>query len=205
MRRWRSADLGDANLGVGFEGPSREAFNLASKPWQLRPLGLMVAAGLVLAAGACSGDDDAPPSTVEGVETFEVGSRDHVTRPVDYEQTPPVGGPHHPVWMNCGFYEKKVTAEKAVHSMEHGAVWVTFDPGLAEAQQSVLRSLADDEPYLLVSPLPGLPSPVVASAWGVQLQLQNADDPRLRSFLDEYLEGPQTPEPGAPCTGGEAG
>jgi hypothetical protein len=55
---------------------------------------------------------------------------------------------------------------------------------------------------MVLSPYPGLPAPVVASAWGKQLKLTGADDPRLAAFIREYRQGPQTPEPGAACTGG---
>jgi hypothetical protein len=47
-----------------------------------------------------------------------------------------------------------------------------------------------------------LPSPVVASAWGKQLRLDGAGDPRLERFVSAFQQGPQTPEPGAACTGG---
>jgi hypothetical protein len=41
----------------------------------------------------------------------------------------------------------------------------------------------------------------VASAWGKQLQLQSVNDPELKQFVDFFEQGPQTPEPGAPCSG----
>lgn len=169
-------------------------------------------AGLVLSAllvtGACGGDDDddeaseGQTDSIEGVETFELPPWKHVETEVKYSQTPPVGGDHHNVWINCGYYAKELPSEMAVHSMEHGAVWVTHDPALDQAQVDKLKELAENGTYLLVSPYPGLPSKVVASAWGVQLQLDSADDPRLAQFLDQYREGDQTPEPGAPCSGG---
>ena len=89
-----------------------------------------------------------------------------------------------------------------MHSLEHGAVWVTYDPELPEDQVAELRRLAGDNPYLVVSPMRGLPGPVVASAWGVQVPLRSVRDERLAAFLVTYQQGPQTPEPGAPCTGG---
>jgi hypothetical protein len=46
-----------------------------------------------------------------------------------------------------------------------------------------------------------LSTPVVASAWGKQLRLKSVDDPKLQEFIRAYRKGPQTPEPGAPCTG----
>ena len=45
-------------------------------------------------------------------------------------------------------------------------------------------------------------SPVVATAWGRQLAQDSVDLPRLSAFVDTFAQGPQTPELGAPCTGG---
>jgi hypothetical protein len=138
----------------------------------------------------------------EGVESFDIQSREHVQGAVSYEQSVPVGGSHNPVWQNCGFYSSPVQNENAVHSMEHGAIWITYQPDLSSDQAEVLQNLAHDNTYVLVSPFPDSPAPVVASAWGKQLQLDSANDPRLEQFISAFREGPQTPEPGAPCTGG---
>jgi hypothetical protein len=137
------------------------------------------------------------------VKTYDVGPGDqHTDGNVDYAQTPPTGGEHNPVWQNCGFYDEPVTEENAVHSLEHGAVWITYSPDLPQDQVDQLRDLAHSQTYVLVSPYPELPSPVVASAWGKQVSLQSADDPALERFVRAYRQGPQTPEPGAVCTGG---
>ena len=136
-----------------------------------------------------------------GVQSFENLSRTHTYDPVTYEQTPPVGGDHNPVWQNAGFYEEPVQNEKAVHTMEHGAVWITYDPDLPQDQKEELRQIVESQDCLLASPYPDLPTPVVASAWGKQLRLQSVDEPGLREFIQAYRKGSQTPEPGAPCTG----
>jgi hypothetical protein len=136
-----------------------------------------------------------------GVTSYSNLSRNHTEAPVDYPQNPLVGGDHNPVWQNCGFYSKPITNENAVHSLEHGAVWITYRPDLPQGQIETIKNLAEKS-YVLASPYPGLPSPVVASAWGKQLKLHSANDPRLEQFVSAYSQGPQTPEPGAPCTGG---
>jgi hypothetical protein len=141
-----------------------------------------------------------PPE--EGIKSFRNLGYDHVKGSVHYRQIPPVGGDHAPIWQNCGFYPEPVRDETAVHSMEHGAVWITYRPGLPAEQVDKLRELADNETYVLVSLYPDLPTPVVASAWGKQLRLDSAEDPRLEQFVSAFLRGPQTPEPGAPCRGG---
>ncbi len=135
------------------------------------------------------------------VNTYSALARNHVQGKVEYPQTPPVGGDHAPIWQNCGYYSQPIVKEQGVHSMEHGAVWITYSPDLPPDQVGVLRKLAKDQTYVLVSPFPGLPSPVVASAWGTQLQLPSATDSELGAFVKAYREGPQTPEPGAACSG----
>ena len=137
------------------------------------------------------------------VQTYDVGpAGKHTEANVNYKQNPPVGGPHNPVWQNCGYYDQPVGDENAVHSLEHGAVWITYSPDLPQDQVEHLRDIAENETYVLVSPRDGLPSPVVASAWGKQLRLENAEDPDLERFIGAYEQGPQTPEKGAVCTGG---
>jgi hypothetical protein len=89
----------------------------------------------------------------------------------------------------------------AVHSLEHGAVWATYDPGLSA---DALASLREHMPssYVILSPYVGLPSPIVLSAWNRQLLLDSPDDPRLPQFFEEYWRNQNVPEPGALCTGG---
>jgi len=141
--------------------------------------------------------------SLDAVKTYTV-TRDHTTDPVTYEQTPPVGGNHSPAWLNCGVYPEAVPDVLAVHALEHGAVWVTYRPDLPAAQIDTLKESIPDT-YMVLSPREDLPGPVVASAWGTQLVLTGADDPRLAEFITTYRQGPNTPEPGAACTGGSDG
>ena len=138
-------------------------------------------------------------AAIEGVETFDNVSG-HVEGTVDYPQTPPAGGEHNQVWLNCGVYEQPVPNENAVHSMEHGALWVTYDPGLDGAELSALRAKLPST-YVVLSPFEGLPSPIVLSGWNTQLQIDDADDPRIAQFFEEYWKSQDVPEPGAACTG----
>lgn len=139
---------------------------------------------------------------IDGLQEVKDLARDHTQDPVGYPQNPPVGGNHNPVWADCGVWTKPVPNENGVHSLEHGAVWITYRPDLAPAELEALKKVAADNAYVLLSPYPDLPAPVVASAWGFQVTLDSATDPRLARFLNAYLQGPQTPEPGAACTGG---
>jgi uncharacterized membrane protein YphA (DoxX/SURF4 family) len=172
-----------------------------------RRLGLIIFGVVVVVAlgalGSLSFTNEPRLGTSEpaGVESFDNLSRTHAYDSVTYEQSPPVGGNHNPVWQNAGFYEEPVPNEKAVHTLEHGAVWITYSQNLPQDQKEKLRQLAESKDCLLASPYPDLPTPVVASAWGKQLQLKSIDDPELQEFIHFYRKGPQTPEPGASCTG----
>jgi len=140
---------------------------------------------------------------VEGVELIEVASANHVPGTVDYPTSPPAGGDHNGVWQNCGVYTEPVVNENAVHSLEHGAVWITYSADLPSEQVQVLTDrAAQGQGYVLVSPYQDLAAPIVLSAWGAQLAVDEADDPRVDAFLTQYVQGEQTPEPGAACYGG---
>jgi hypothetical protein len=141
-------------------------------------------------------------------------AHDHVTGPVTYSVTPPVGGQHNATWMNCGVYDQPVPSERAVHNMEHGAVWITYRPSLPQSEVNQLRAFAGRQTmvssaegapsrYMDLTPYPGLPSPIVMSSWGFQLKVSSPADPRLQQFVNTFRASPKyTPEYGGACTGG---
>lgn len=139
-------------------------------------------------------------ATITGVETFK-NPAGHVETPVDYPQTPPAGGEHSAAWLNCGVYTEPVPNENAVHALEHGAIWVTYDASISKDDLDMLR-LQVPSTFVVLSPAEDLPSPIVLSAWNAQLQLESASDERIPAFFEEYWQGGLAPEVGAPCTGG---
>ncbi|HSN06337.1 MAG TPA: DUF3105 domain-containing protein [Candidatus Angelobacter sp.] len=147
-------------------------------------------------------------------------AHDHVDGPVVYAVTPPVGGPHAPIWMNAGVYTVPVPSERAVHDLEHGAVWITYDPSLPAGQVAVLTAFVarqsllpesggglppgQSNRYVVMSPwaTSTLPSPIVISAWGYQLRVTSPTDPRLQRFVDTFrASATYSPEQGSPVDG----
>lgn len=147
--------------------------------------------------------------TIEGLEKFTVQGGGHVEGAVDYEatygMTPPAGGDHNAAWLNCGIYDQPQQAENAVHSLEHGAIWVTYDPDIVKGDD--LKALQNKVPstYMVVSPYPGLQAPVVASAWGNQVELDGVNDERLEQFITKFWKAGDAPEIGASCSGAVEG
>ncbi|WP_229663071.1 DUF3105 domain-containing protein [Microbacterium album] len=139
-------------------------------------------------------------AVIEGVETFE-NDTTHVEGTVDYPQNPPAGGPHNAFWLNCGTYTEPQVAEHAVHSLEHGALWVTYDAEQIQgADLDRLRGLMPSS-YVILSPYEGMDTPIALSGWNVQLKVDSVDDPRIPEFIEEYWRHQDVPEPGASCSG----
>jgi len=183
------------------------AMQKAEKARAKRRTALLIAIPTVVVVGVAGAitavflNRPAPPS-LDAVTTADYEASQHTTDPVTYEQNPPMGGPHNPTWLNCGVYDAPVPNENAVHSMEHGAVWITYQPDLATDQVDELKDAVADESYTVLSPYEALPSPIVLSAWNNQLAVDTADDPRIDAFLARFVQGAQTPEPGALCSQG---
>ncbi|MGN9815600.1 DUF3105 domain-containing protein [Streptomyces sp. SD11] len=131
-------------------------------------------------------------------------TQNHVSKAVSYPMNPPVGGDHNQAWMTCdgSVYTKAIPNENAVHSLEHGAVWITYNDKAADADVKTLADKVAKTPYTLMSPVKDQAGALMLSAWGKQLTVEKASDPRVQQFLTKYVQGPQTPEPGAACTNG---
>ncbi len=165
-------------------------------------------------SGVVAYDTTGWPSTSHNGPASQALRHSHVAGPVRYSVTPPVGGDHNAAWMNCGVYDQAVPNERAVHNLEHGAVWITYSSSLPQSQVSQLRSFfarqtiirpggAGASRYIDLTPYPGLSSPIVATAWGFQLRLTSPTDPRLQQFVDKFRASQQySPEYGGECTGG---
>ncbi|MGY1593343.1 DUF3105 domain-containing protein [Geodermatophilus sp. SYSU D00708] len=154
--------------------------------------------------GAQSAPEPAAPSvTLENTRVAQYAAGQHTAAEVDYAETPPVGGPHDPVWADCtgSVYDVAIRPENAVHSLEHGAVWITYDPALLAADDVTVLATAVRGTYgLMMSPYPGLGTAVSLQAWNHALRLDDVDDPRLVEFTRLLTGNPEnTPEPGAPC------
>ena len=150
-------------------------------------------------------------NNIEGVIVFPEQARDHQEGDIAYTTDVPVGGIHNLKWQNCGIYDQPVRTENAIHSIEHGAVWIAYRPDLPAGQVDILHNLVRQEQagqqqrWILLAPKPDLKDPIVATAWRVQLRLDDASDERLLQFVKKYQQGPFTPEPGATCTFGGVG
>jgi hypothetical protein len=195
-------------------GPQRGTTALDDRfPWGTllgaAALGLAVVGVLtfaVLNAGAAAPDRvGSADDSVPGLDVAQtVPGQAHEPGPLQYDRSPSWGGAHNSAWTTCTgqVYEEQVPEEHATHSMEHGAVWITYRPDLPTEQVQGLAALVDGVDYRFLSPNPGQRDPISAQAWGRQLVVDDASDERLTAFAVAFTNGPQTPERGATCASG---
>lgn len=138
---------------------------------------------------------------VEGLMTFGTQDRTHDLE-AEFTQAglPPTGGSHNPAWQNCGIYDTLIENSLAVHALEHGVVWITYNPNLPGDQVEYLKEFVRGESKVLMSPYEGLIGDVVLSGWSKQLVIDTVPDDRISEFIGQY-QG-KGPEPNAPCDGG---
>jgi len=171
-------------------------------PWPKR-LGWVAGVGLVLAlVGVVFFSQPELRGVPEGTQIVAIASNIHVQETIYAPFEVPAGGDMDSAWQTCGFYDAPVRAENVMHSLEHGAVWVTYDPNLPESDIGVLRGFVGRAEKVLVSPVDGQNGPIIATAWGRQLLIDDVSDSRLGQFVNEFSASSSAPEPGGRCSGG---
>ncbi|GAC70706.1 DUF3105 domain-containing protein [Gordonia soli] len=163
-----------------------------------------------------SAQDPDPSTRIDGVTKIYYRAGQHVTgqQRVAYDQSPPFGGPHDEVWATCTgiVYPNQLRSENAVHALEHGAVWITYNPSTINPDDlDTLKKKVTGEQFLFISPYPDQSTPISLQSWGHQLKLESAGDPRIDQFITAlrrntntgvYREAPQEaafPETQAAC------
>ncbi|MEJ7649150.1 MAG: DUF3105 domain-containing protein [Nakamurella sp.] len=129
----------------------------------------------------------------------------HVTsdQRVAYDRFPPVGGPHDQQWADCQgiVYTQAVRDENMVHTLEHGAVWIAYNPDtVTGAELDALKAYVSGQNYISISPYPGLKANISLQAWAHQLQVSSASDERIAQFITALRQNQYVyPETGARC------
>ncbi|SCX52409.1 Protein of unknown function [Klenkia marina] len=208
--------------GKGGRTRPQQAVVAKPKPWGLiaAAVAVVVFAGAVIgyavyAVNKSKADEITAADQIQGVQAFDYAAgQEHVTTNVSYTENPPVGGPHDPYWADCTgtVYDINIRHENAVHSLEHGAVWITYDPDVVSSDDvQELADVVEGNSGLMLSPYTGLATasdlntPISLSSWNHRLGVDSADDPRIQQYVDFFTYGSDAdgtslyPEVGASC------
>lgn len=171
-------------------------------------VGIIGYGGWAVYQGARSWEDRA--DSIEGLVNYRrtdpgnLNRTPHKAGPQQYKVSPPVGDYHNNTWQNCmgDVYDAPIANEHAMHSLEHGAVWVTYRPDLAKDQVDKLAARVRGKEKLMMSPYATLDAPISLQAWGYQLKVQNADDKRIDEFIKALRVNASMEGPTALCSQG---
>ena len=201
-RRRRSRRRGRGRAAQQAAPPQRagwrERFDAVGGVWAV-VIGAGVIALVVFAIFALGGSGfDSSEDPLLGDEV-EIGQANHVQTLAQMEIVPglpPAGGPHFLVPLNPGIYDSPVSDGGAVHSLEHGMVWISYNPDLVDEEQvAALRAVAEKfDNDVLLSPRPGNAMPVAAVSWGRLLRLDDVHAELLGEFV--VTNRNRSPEPG---------
>ncbi len=129
------------------------------------------------------------------VENVELQTATHTEDPIDYDTTPPVGGPHDPCWADWGVYDTELDSRHWIHNLEHGGIVYLYDcpDGCAE-DVAVLEAIEAAAPSgtVIVTPYSGLDGGFAAVSWGWRMLTGCADQAALQQFYDDRVD--QAPE-----------
>jgi len=209
--------------GGGVKAARASVVANKGKPWGtiLGVLAVLVVAGVVFTYAimqvnaakefTVSEDNQDPSANIPGVVKVTYSPGVHVSpeQRVAYDQKPPFGGPHDAIWADCTgvVYPTAVRSENMVHTLEHGAVWIAYNPDqVTGGALDTLKAKVDGVPYMSMSPYPGLDKPISLQSWGHQLKLDSADDARIDQFIKSLrANNYQNPEPGGSCDSNQSG
>lgn len=170
-------------------------------------------ANAALAAWVPSTENPDPSVNIAGIFTVPAGTykaSQHVssTQRVAYDSVaknlPPIGGPHDQTWAACNgvVYNSAVRNENMVHPLEHGAIWIAYNPDTIDSGDlDILTGLVNGQPYMMLSPYPNLPSKISLQAWEHRLEVDSASDERVMQFITALRQNTSVyPEIGATCS-----
>ncbi len=148
-------------------------------PWSMGVLGVLIVIGI-----AWWFLQRQVPKTTPGEFIPEL-SRDHIpvgSSHVAYNSNPPTSGPHYADPQPCGIYDEEIPDEAVIHTLEHGAVWISFRPDISAELKDALTSLAQRYSKVVLSPRKANESDVAAAAWTRLLKVSAS------TFNPELLE-----------------
>lgn len=134
---------------------------------------------------------------------YKAQSRDHIepgTEHPAYNSNPPSAGWHYPVTAKKKYYTEPIEDGYVIHNLEHGDIWITYHPRIAEEAKNQLKKFAFSK--ILISPREANDTDIALVAWehvdAFNLKSGVVPDERIRDFIKRYRnKGPEKIPAGA--------
>lgn len=133
---------------------------------------------------------------IEGTVEYNIVGRDHIAQGTSgsgYNSNPPSSGPHWPVAAKNGVYESLLPDEQLIHNLEHGHVWISYKPDIAdEVKNKLVEIVKEDDWKVVLGPREANDSKIALCAWGRVLKMDEPDYDKIRAFIKTYRNrGPE--------------
>lgn len=160
-------------------------------------IGIGVATIIILLGGIflLSKQDERLSRILMGQEIKEEG-RNHVPEgtQITYNSNPPSSGSHYGITQHAGVYDKPPADGYLVHSLEHGAVILWYNPKqLSKDQVEQLKNIFNRTSGKgIMTPRESMDVSVAVSSWGRVLKLKTIDEKQIKAFFDTNINrGPE--------------
>jgi hypothetical protein len=135
------------------------------------------------------------PSEINGntIQEFRA-DRGHTNDPVVYESTPPTTGDHSLSAAPCGVHGTQIPDELFVHSLEHGAVGVLYDPQQVEVDtiRDIEAKVGEFDDRTISAPYAGTETPITLTSWTKLMRLDSYDEDTVDEYIDAFRgQGPE--------------
>jgi len=126
----------------------------------------------------------------------EISEGQHVAPTTELAVTsmPPTSGPHFGQVASAGLRDEEIPDGHLVHNLEHGDIWISYNPRISEDTISQLKQFLDGK--VVITPRSENEQDIVLAAWG-RLDSFNIDESglpveRIEDFIKRYkLTGPE--------------
>ena len=159
---------------------------------------IVIAAGfgiyLLARLSAPKGEDFSRAIPLMEANHIAVGSR-----LPEYASNPPTSGPHYSQTARSGFREKAVADQHIIHNLEHGDVWISYHPRVADEIKAELKQFGAAK--VIITPRESNDTDIALAAWGRldAFNIENNALPvgRVSDFIKRYTNKGPEKVPGA--------
>ena len=138
-----------------------------------------------------TGPDYSKNMPYEGAQHVEEGTK------VTYQSNPPTSGSHWQDPLLDGIYDTEKPDEAIVHSLEHGRIWISYQPSLPQSAIDQLKRIASEENRVILTVRSANDTHITLAAWQRLDAFNLGDDgiveeQRILDFIKRYRDkGPE--------------